>query len=412
MKRVLNEMELPPAGFTWVRIDSHSSLLLPSAVAESRVQENLRRQEAEETRRLEELRRRQEESVARTQREKQAQAARAKTNRKAVRAKPRLGWHRVLPKLADLTKDLDDAKSVGRSADKDVNQRRNRVLERLLELGPDRRIAMPAQWRVAIDELEDALPHFRAPIRALRHALALAEATGTAPRVPPQLLLGPPGVGKTFYSHRVAELFGSTHASVQFDQPSAGAQLRGSDKYWSNTEAGVLFNLICLGEFANPVVLLDEMDKGCAGTTSRELNPLAQLHGALERETAQRLLDISVDVEFDASLAVYVGTANSLRGLEAPIVSRMQVFVIEPPSKWEAIDLATSISRSVLRRLGLDGRVHFERQALYLLAHLSPRHMARAAEQSVAAAVASGRQHIGEAELWNELGDAADSRLH
>ena len=258
-----------------------------------------------------------------------------------------------------------------------------------------------------MEELEAALPHFAAPIRALRNALALAEAAGAAPRVPPQLLLGPPGVGKTFYSHRVAELFGSAHASIPFDQPSAGAQLRGSDKYWSNTEPGVLFNLICLGEFANPVVLLDEMDKACAGSTSRELNPLAQLHGALERETAQRLLDISVDVEFDASLAVYVGTANSLRGLGAPIVSRMQVFVIDTPTKWEAIDVATSISRSVLRRLGLEGRVDFERQALYLLAHLSPRHMARAAEQSVAAAVASGRSHIGEAELWNELGDAA-----
>jgi ATP-dependent Lon protease len=84
------------------------------------------------------------------------------------------------------------------------------------------------------------------------------------------------------------------------------------------------------------------------------------VHGVLERETAQRLNDVSVDVEFDASLVVYVGTANSLRGLGVPIVSRMQLFVIEPPSKWEAIDIATNISRSVLRRLGLEGRVDFE----------------------------------------------------
>lgn len=411
MKHVLHEMERAPAGFEWVRIDANASLLLPVAVAESRAQDNQKRRE-EDDRRREELRRQQDERFAQAKREVEAGAARAKVNRKAVRAKPRPGWHRVVTKLADAAKELDDPKSVGRSADNDVNQRRHRILERLLELGPDRRIAMPANWRASVEELEAALPHFAAPIRALRNALALAEATDTAPRVPPQLLLGPPGVGKTFYSHRVAELFGSGHASIPFDQPSAGAQLRGSDKYWSNTEPGVLFNLICLGEFANPVVLLDELDKACAGSTSRELNPLSQLHGALERETAQRLRDISVDVEFDASLAVYVGTANSLRGLGAPIVSRMQVFAIEPPSKWEAIDVATSISRSVLRRLGLEGRVHFERQALYLLAHLSPRHMARAAEQSVAAAVAGGRSRVGEAELWNEISDAAAARFH
>jgi ATP-dependent Lon protease len=412
VKRVLDEMERAPAGFEWVRIDADASLLLPVEVAQSRAQDQQKCREQEDDRRRETLRRQEDERIVQAKREKEAGAKRAKMNRKAVRAKPRPGWHRVLTKLADAAKELDDPQSLERSADMDLNKRRHRILERLLALGPDRRIAMPARWRMAVEELEAALPHFAAPIRALRNALALAEATDTAPRVPPQLLLGPPGVGKTFYSHRVAELFGSAHASVPFDQPSAGAQLRGSDKYWSNTEPGVLFSLICLGEFANPVVLLDEMDKACAGSTSRELNPLAQLHGALERETAQRLLDISVDVEFDASLAVYVGTANSLRGLGAPIVSRMQVFVIEPPSKWQAIDIATQISRNVLQRLRLQGRVDFERQALCLLAHLSPRHMVRAAEQSVAAAVASGRSRIGEADLWKELGDAAEAKFH
>lgn len=412
MRRALHEMEQPPVGFAWVRLESDASMLLPAAVAESRTQDIERRRQEQDDRQREELRRQQDERIAQAKREKEVGATRPKTNRKAVSEKPQPGWHRVVTGLADAARELDDPKSVERSADKDVNQRRRRVLERLLELGPDRRIAIPANWRTAVEELEAALPHFAAPIRALRNALALAHATGTEPRVPPQLLLGPPGVGKTFYSHRVAGLFGSAHASIPFDQPSAGSQLRGSDKYWSNTEPGVLFNLICLGEFANPVVLLDEMDKACAGSTSRELDPLAQLHGALERETSQRLLDVSIEVEFDASLAVYVGTANSLRGIGAPILSRMQVFVIEPPSKWEAIHIAKSISTSVLQRLGLEGRVDFARQALYLLAHLSPRHMARAAEQSVAAAVADGRSHIGEAELWNELGNTATAKFH
>jgi hypothetical protein len=286
MRRSPKKDEQMPDGFERVWLDSNASLLLPTAAAQFMA---LRR-DAQEALELEEHRQRQQESVAQAQQPKQADAVGAKMKRKAPRAKPRRGWHRVLPRLADFAKELDDPKSAERSADMDVNQRRRRIVEKLLELGPDRRIAMPANWRAAVDDLEEALPNFAEPVRALRHSLALAEATQTAPRVAPQLLLGPPGVGKTFYSHRVAELFGSTHASVQFDQPSAGAQLRGSDKYWANSEPGILFNLIGLGEFANPVVLLDEMDKSCAGTTSRELDPLAQLHGALERETAQRCM--------------------------------------------------------------------------------------------------------------------------
>ena len=412
MKRVLHDMQPAPAGFEWVRLDAEASLLLPADVAASRAQNLQRRRDAEDERRREELRRQQEERTAQADRASKAGAARARLHRKAVRLEPRPGWHRVLSKLADTARELDNPKSVERSADRDVNQWRRRILERLMELGPDRRIAMPPNWRTAVAELEAALPHFGAPIRALRHALALAEATGTAPRITPQLLLGPPGVGKTFYSHRVAELFGSPHASIAFDQPSAGSQLRGSDKYWSNTEPGVLFNFICLGEFANPVILLDEMDKACAASTSRELDPLTQLHGALEHETARRLIDVSVDVEFDASLAVYVGTANSLRGIGSPIVSRMQVFVVEPPSKWEAIDIAASISQSVVRRLRLEGQISFERQALYLLAHLTPRHMVRAAERSLASAVAAGRRQVSEVDLWTELSGAAESRHH
>jgi ATP-dependent Lon protease len=131
-----------------------------------------------------------------------------------------------LPKLQELTRQLDDPHAMERSADTDVNQRRRRLLEKLLALGPDRRVAVPGNGQQALDELKATLPHFREPIRSIRNALALAQATKTPPRIAPQLLLGPPGLGKTFFSHRVAELFGATHGCVQFDQPSGGVHLR------------------------------------------------------------------------------------------------------------------------------------------------------------------------------------------
>lgn len=168
-------------------------------------------------------------------RQGQVPTAAKRWQRKTAAAKPKAGWHRVLPKLADLARDVQTEDDVGRSADKDVNQRRRRVVEKLLTLGPDRRVALPQDWRLALDELEAGRPNVRAPIRSIRNALPLASATETAPRIPPQLLLGAPGLGKTHYSHRVAEIFGSTHAAVQFDQPSAGWQRRGC----SNSGRGI-----------------------------------------------------------------------------------------------------------------------------------------------------------------------------
>ncbi|HEX7499550.1 MAG TPA: AAA family ATPase [Polyangia bacterium] len=314
------------------------------------------------------------------------------------------GWHRVLPGLQALLDVGEGADAALRTADKDVRERVAGIRKRLAHLGPDRRIAQPEGWREAIAGLETAPPHFREPTRLLRNALALAEATKRPVRVPPMLLRGPPGVGKTFFSHRVADLMGAAHACIAFDQPTTGAQLRGSDKHWGNSESGLLFNLVCLGECANPVILLDEIDKACADSGYRGSEPLAQLHGALEPETARRTLDISTDIEFDASLVTYIATANSIRGLGMPILSRLEVFGIELPDPSSAVEIARGVVKQVLDRLHLGDRLRFERKGLYVLAHLSPRLMLRTVEKAVAAAIAAGQGEVRESDLWAELG--------
>ena len=398
-------------GFSRERLRSGESWYLPTALAEERAREREALEEAEEAERGKMTRIPLIANAAQAK-QKRTEAPLQRRARKAAKSTPKHGWHRVLPHLDALVRDIEGAISTTRSAESDLNNRRKRLVEKLVTLGPDRKVAMPANWQVATDAIEAALPHFREPIRSVRNALALAAATGRAPRIPPQLLIGPPGLGKTYYSHQMAELFGSTHASVQFDQPSAGAQLRGSDKYWSNSEPGLLFNRICLGEVANPVVLLDEMDKATVSMGRQDLDPLSQLHGALERETSQCLVDISVEIAFDASLTIYIGTANGVQGIRETIRSRMEVFEIGAPDRWESMRIAQSISHSVLVRLGLEDRVAFDNQALCLLAHMSPRYMTRMAEKAVAAAVTEGRTCIGEGALWSELPQGRGHRLH
>lgn len=411
MNHILSERVDPP-GFVRLVVAGRTTLLVPTDVAEERAKASQQTFEKEEALRLEEGRRREREVKTEQGREQREEAAKALARHVERTRPPRPGWHRVLPNLVRLEHEVTDARAMDRSADREINERRKRIVMKLLDRGPDRMVAMPQGWRQSVDELESALPHFRQPIRTLRNALALAEATGSPPRIAPQLLLGPPGVGKTYFSNRVAELLGTARGSVQFDQPGAGAQLRGSDKYWANSEPGLLFNLVCLGAVANPVLLLDELDK--AGNDGRQHgnNQLAQLHGALERETAQSIRDISLDIEFDASLVTYIGTANSLRGVGAPIISRMDVCVIEPPTRREAFDIAASIGQATLVKLKLDDDIEFERGALALLSELSPRQMMKLTEQAVAAAVVSGRTRISEQNLWAELSGGVESRMH
>ncbi len=423
-----------PKGYEQVRVDADFQPLLPPAAAAVLRQELLRRQTEAEEQRVEEVNRRREELREEYRAKngkpeghegKEGQEGKEPADKTARPTKssalnpspypdePGPGMYRVLPEIQSLIDQIDDPTVELRSADREATHRRTRILEKLVVKGPDRRIARAPDGRRAIDELEASLPHFRQPIRVLRNALALSDATGVPLRVPPLLLLGPPGVGKTHFSHKVAQMLGAPHAALAFDQPSAGGQLRGSDKFWANSETGLLFNLICMGEFANPVVLLDELDKSAGLGTRWDVNPLAQLHGVLEPETARRLVDVSVEIEFDASLVTYIATANSLQGLTLPILSRMQIFTIGPPSRDEAYEIAQAIVQQVLQRLVLTGQVSFERRAVCLLAHLSPRLMVRAVEQAAAAAVAQGKTTVSEDGLWGEIGAVGPGpRLH
>ncbi|MBA3591063.1 AAA family ATPase [Methylibium sp.] len=291
-----------------------------------------------------------------------------------------------------------------RTADKDVRERMQVLLEKLKNRGPDRLIGGPMDASSALDELQRVLPHFRGPLGLVRNCLALAEASTLPVRIPPMLLLGPPGVGKTLFSHKLAEALGVPNASIAFDQPSAGSQLCGSDKYWSNSATGLLFQLICEGRYANPVILLDELDKASVGSGARALDPLAQLHGALEVQTARRSTDLSTDIVFDASLTTYIATANSVRGLGMPLLSRFEVFLIEPPGRDDSVGIARRIATEASERLRLTEPVVFERRCFYVLARMSPRLMHRTVDKALGEAVADKRRVVTEQDLWQLLG--------
>jgi ATP-dependent Lon protease len=317
------------------------------------------------------------------------------------------GCHRV---LSDYRRAVtgDD---LGRSADSDVRARMERIRKRLLELGPDRRIGVPLDWRASMDALESALPHMRGPIESTRKAYALADVSKKVPRMPPLLLLGPPGVGKTHFAHRVGAMLGVTRAMVQMAQPTAGCDLLGSDAHWSTSRTGILFDTLCLGEHANPVVLLDEVDKAVSGSV--RVDATAQLHAVLERETSRRLTDVSVGIEFDGSLVMYLATANDCRTIPPSVLSRFDVHPIAPPRDADAYAIASAIAREAIGEHGLAGSVLFERRALALLAHLSPRRMQRVCERALGAAMLEERDVITEDAVWREFdGGAGAPALH
>jgi len=248
--------------------------------------------------------------------------------------------------------------------------------ERMLERGPQR-FAVKPSGVPDMAALYDQLPNFGEPLDDLRRHVALSQDSQDNLELTPMLLLGPPGVGKTHFARKVADLLGTTMNLVPMSSMTAGWLLSGSSSQWKGARPGKVFEALVDGQYANPVIVVDEIDKASADA---QYDPLGALYSLLEHDTAQHFIDEFAEVPIDASQVIWITTANDERGIPEPILNRMNVFQIESPSPEAARQIARQIYQA-LREEHDWGRLFAEEPAddvLDQLATLAPREMRRA----------------------------------
>src|SRR5213075_2707704 len=113
----------------------------------------------------------------------------------------------------------------------------------------------------AVDELHETSPNFTNVVDDLRKYLALAIAGNEAVQFTPILLLGEPGLGKTYFAKKLAESLGTGFEFVSMSSLTAGWILSGASAQWHNARPGKVAKTLIEGDYANPVVVLDEVDK-------------------------------------------------------------------------------------------------------------------------------------------------------
>jgi ATP-dependent Lon protease len=282
-----------------------------------------------------------------------------------------------------------------------------KAMDDLLERGESRMVGLKKNWRILLESLRSDMPNFGPVIDRIEGCCALSEFAHSPLRIPPLLLAGPPGVGKTHFALRLAAVLGVSRFVYALESAETVAVLCGSEKHWGNTEPGELYKLIVQGEFANPVIVLDELDKSSRGTQYRPTNAL---HAVLEPATARQLRDKSVDLPFDASYVAYIATANRLSKIDASLLSRFELYLIDEPGPRAAVSIARSIVRQTLAELKLGLRFELPcGEVVQQLALLGgPRQMHKVLRAALGRAVHAGRTRVDVTDLFGS-GSSSDA---
>ena len=217
-------------------------------------------------------------------------------------------------------------------------------LRRIRKTGNKRYLQSSSKFFEKVDKLRDNFPNFEEFITSIEDYSILNQLGDNHFYIPPSLLVGDPGIGKTFFLSELSDTIGIENKMIHMETMSASWLLVGASSQWKDAKPGIVYDNIIKSKYANNIFILDELDKMMKSNYPVD-NCLLQL---FEKHTAKEFKDEYIPLKLDISKIIWLATANTLSTISDPILSRLQTYKIANPNFNERKKLAQNIYNHML----------------------------------------------------------------